>query len=79
MPNETSTAAITCPECGGTRLISVRQKRRIMNGNRNLVCSLCRTLPDPAPVTPAGRKYWTDRYPMSWIEETGRFIWGDDL
>jgi hypothetical protein len=72
------TVVVRCPDCGGTREISVRQKRRITNGDRSLLCSLCRTIPLPAEIRPQDRDYWTDRYPMEWIRETAQAIWGDE-
>lgn len=72
------TTVIRCPSCGGTREISVRQKRRITNGSRSLLCSLCRTIPEPAIVTQADRDYWLKSQTPEWIKETATMIWGDE-
>lgn len=71
------TVMIRCPDCGGTREISVRQKRRLINGSRSLRCPLCRTLPKPATVGEEDRLFWTENYSMEWIKETAQAIWGD--
>jgi len=70
-------AVVRCPDCGGTREISIRQRRRIKNGDRSLLCSLCRTIPHPAEVTQDDRDFWTESYSMEWIMETADWIWGE--
>ena len=66
-------ATVRCPDCGETREISARQKRR--NGNTR--CSICRTLPLPPRVTLKHKRFWLDNYSMEWIRETADMIWGD--
>lgn len=71
------TVVIRCPDCGGTRQISVRQRRRIRNSRVvTSRCSICRTIKSPAEVTKADRDFWLDRYPMEWIREVADAIWG---
>lgn len=72
------TVVVRCPDCGGTREISIRQRRRIKNGDRSLRCSLCRTLPNAATVSEDDRLFWTESYSIEWIKETAQAIWGDD-
>jgi hypothetical protein len=75
----TTTRTVTCPECGATWEVSVRQRRRILNNGGDLRCTFCRTVGTPFPVTPRERSYWLDRYPIDWIRETGQMIWGPHL
>lgn len=70
---------VCCPDCGDPREISVRQRRRIANSDKDFRCALCRSIPESPVVTEADRKFWLDRYPIEWIVETGRMIWGDSL
>lgn len=72
------TVVVRCPDCGGTREISIRQRRRIKNGDRSLLCSLCRTIPNAAEVSDQDRAYWTERYSIEWIKETAEAIWGNE-
>lgn len=71
------TTVVRCPDCGGTREISVRQKRRITNSNKSLLCSLCRTIPRAAEFGDKDLAFWVDRYPLEWIRETAEMIWGN--
>lgn len=70
------TVVVRCPDCGGTREISIRQRRRIKNGDRSLLCSLCRTIPSPAEVTDEAREWWLENHSKEWIAETADMIWG---
>lgn len=70
------TATIRCPDCGEFREISVRQKRRLVNGGGSMLCRVCRTLPDPAPITMKHKSFWLDNYSIEWIVETADMIWG---
>lgn len=76
MPRDT--AIVRCPDCGETRKISVRQKRRLINGNKTAHCEICRTLPASATYTKAHANYWEERYDIQWIRETAAMIWPDD-
>lgn len=68
---------VRCPDCGGSRNLSVRQRRRILNQDGDLRCSLCRSNPHPPISTAADREFWLSQYPMDWILETAEMIWGD--
>lgn len=72
------TATVRCPDCGETREISIRQKRRLMNEGGKMLCSVCRTLPRPAKVTLKHKRFWLDSYSMEWIRETAEMIWGEE-
>lgn len=76
LPRET--AAIRCPDCGGTRDVSVRQKRRLINQDGDLRCSVCRSIPDPAKFGPRDLDWWSSRFSQEWICETAEMIWGED-
>ena len=71
------TVAVRCPDCGETRDITVRQKRRLISEGRTFQCSVCRTIPSPAKVEPRHRNYWLQSQSMEWICETAEMIWGD--
>lgn len=79
MTTTRDTAIVRCPDCGGTREISVRQKRRLTNGSKSMRCSLCRTIPKAAKIKQSDLNYWLDRKDMEWIREVGSMIWGEEL
>ncbi len=70
-----SLRTVRCPDCGETRKISDRQKRRINNEGGNELCSVCRTLPVAARVTLKHKRFWLDNYSLEWIVETAEMIW----
>lgn len=72
----TETASVRCPDCGESREISVRQKRRLTNEGGTMLCAVCRTLPKAAKPTLKDKRYWLDNYSMEWIQETAEMIWG---
>jgi hypothetical protein len=71
------TATVRCPDCGGTREVSVRQRRRLVNEGGDMKCSVCRSITGPIKVTQAHRNYWISRYSSEWIRDTAEMIWGD--
>lgn len=75
MSRETDT--VRCPECGDSREVSVRQRRRLANEAGDYRCSLCRTVL-PVEINSAHLNYWTKRYSPEWIEETAAMIWGGE-
>lgn len=79
-PRGLRTATVTCPRCGGRRELSVRQRRRVVNGDGDFTCLTCRALErrqdDYLIVEQKYRDYWLERYSVEWITETARGIWG---
>jgi hypothetical protein len=72
------TTIVRCPDCGETRKISVRQKRRLINGHKAALCEICRTIPSSATYAPSHANSWLDRYDVEWIRETAAMIWPED-
>lgn len=74
----TTFVVVRCPDCGETREISIRQRRRIRNGDSTDLCPLCRTLPKAAQASAADKEFWLEGHSLEWIRETAAMIWGDD-
>lgn len=73
------TVTVKCPDCGGGREVSIRQRRRLTNQDGDFRCSVCRTIQLPAVVEVEDLDFWINTYSQEWIKETAAMIWGDDL
>lgn len=71
-------ATVRCPDCGGTREITMRQKRRLTQEGRTFHCNICRTIKHPATSSFRHRNYWLKSQTMEWIRETAEMIWPED-